>query len=70
MTGADVKQLQIFLNSQGFTVAKTGAGSPGQESTYFGPLTQKAVAKFQKANEITPVVGYFGPITRAFINSR
>jgi tripartite motif-containing protein 71 len=68
-TGSDVKQLQMFLNSKGFTVAKTGAGSPGQESTYFGPLTQKALAKFQKANGITPAVGYFGPITRSFINT-
>jgi peptidoglycan hydrolase-like protein with peptidoglycan-binding domain len=70
MTGADVKQLQIFLNSQGFNVSETGVGSPGQETTYFGPLTQKAVAKFQKAIGIAPAVGYFGPITRAFINSR
>jgi peptidoglycan hydrolase-like protein with peptidoglycan-binding domain len=70
MTGSDVKQLQIFLNSQGFTVAKKGAGSLGYETTYFGLLTQKALAKFQKANGITPAVGYFGPITRSFINIR
>jgi hypothetical protein len=69
MTNNDVKRLQIFLNAQGFTVAKKGAGSPGHETTYFGSLTQKALAKFQKANGITPAVGYFGPITRSFINT-
>ena len=67
--GNDVKNLQKYLNSRGFVVAKTGAGSPGYETTLFGPLTQKALAKFQKANGIYPSIGYFGPVTRAFILS-
>ena len=67
MTGVDVKQLQIFLNFQGFTIAKSGAGSLGHETTLFGSLTKAALAKFQKANGIAPSVGYFGPMTRAFI---
>lgn len=66
-TGSDVKALQVFLNSKGFTVSTTGAGSKGQESTYFGPATQRAVIKFQIANNITPAVGYFGPVTRSYI---
>jgi len=37
-------------------------------TTYFGPLTQKALIKFQKANYISPAVGYFGPITQKLIN--
>ncbi len=39
----------------------------GNETTYFGILTQRALAKFQKVNNITPSVGYFGPKTRKFI---
>jgi hypothetical protein len=65
LNGADVKELQRFLNSQGFTVSTTGAGSLGKETTRFGPATRAAVIKFQKANNIKPAVGYFGPVTRA-----
>jgi len=65
--GEDVRQLQILLNSLGFLVASSGPGSPGNETAYFGSLTQQALARFQAANGISPAVGYFGPITRAFI---
>ena len=65
--GDDVKALQQFLNSKGFKVADSGAGSLGNESTYFGKLTQAALAKFQKSVGITPAAGYFGPKTRAKI---
>lgn len=65
--GDDVKALQVFLNSRGFKVALTGNGSVGKESTYFGPATKTALAKFQAANGITPASGYFGPKTRAII---
>ncbi len=68
-TGADVKALQQFLNAKGFQVAATGAGSPGNETSYFGGLTKAALAKFQAANGISPAVGYFGPITRAKVNA-
>jgi len=61
-TGAQVKSLQQFLIAQGDLVLAT-------PTTYFGALTQKALAKFQAANGITPSVGYFGPKTRAFVNS-
>jgi DNA-binding beta-propeller fold protein YncE len=65
----EVKELQKFLNTHGYPVSLSGAGSSGLETTKFGLLTQKALIKFQKANNITPAVGYFGPITRAKVNS-
>lgn len=68
-TGEDVKALQQYLNANGYVVAASGAGSVGNESTYFGSLTQAALAKFQAANGISPAAGYFGPITRSKIAS-
>lgn len=68
--GDDVMKLQVFLNANGAMVAAAGAGSPGMETMAFGPLTQKAVAAFQAANAISPAVGYFGPLTRATVNSK
>ena len=65
----DVKYLQTFLNSHSFLVSKTGAGSLGKETSYFGSATRNTLAKFQKANNIKPAVGYLGPITRGFINN-
>ncbi len=67
--GDDVKALQQFLNSKGFTVAASGAGSAGNETTYFGSLTQAALAKYQASVGISPTAGYFGPKTRAYVAS-
>lgn len=47
-TGEDVRQLQIFLNNNGFTVSNKGLGSKGQETSYFGLLTRSAVIRFQE----------------------
>ncbi len=68
MTGEDVKELQQYLNNNGFPLAQTGVGSLGNETNYFGSLTQQALINFQRANNINPAVGYFGPITRGFVN--
>ncbi|MCH7597598.1 hypothetical protein IID27_00950, partial [Patescibacteria group bacterium] len=77
-TGADVLNLQKFLNSDSATqVAASGVGSSGNETDFFGSLTRGGVTKFQDkyATEVlTPVglsagTGYFGPSTRAHINS-
>lgn len=68
--GVDVTNLQKVLNmSADTTVASTGAGSPGNESAYFGGLTKAAVMKFQSKYGISPVAGYVGAITRAKLNS-
>ncbi|MDE2188295.1 MAG: peptidoglycan-binding protein, partial [Patescibacteria group bacterium] len=67
--GSDVKDLQVFLNNHGFIISYYGNGSPGHESTYFGPATQASLSRFQAAHGIFPSVGYFGPKTIQFVNS-
>ncbi|MFZ2522151.1 MAG: peptidoglycan-binding protein [Minisyncoccia bacterium] len=68
--GTDVMNLQKVLNMSADTkVAVTGAGSPGAETSYFGPATRAAVVKFQQKYGITPAAGYVGPVTRAKLNS-
>jgi peptidoglycan hydrolase-like protein with peptidoglycan-binding domain len=69
-TGEDVRALQQWLNVHGYAIAASGAGSPGKETTTFGPATQTALARFQKAHNISPTTGYFGSITRAAINNQ
>jgi N-acetylmuramoyl-L-alanine amidase len=50
--GADVILIQQHLNKLGFIVASTGPGSPDKETDYFGPMTESAVMRFQKANKL------------------
>ncbi len=70
MGGDDVQKLQKFLNQSGFIIATTGVGSPGYETKTFGSLTRAAVAKYQIANNISPTLGFFGPITRSSVNAK
>lgn len=69
MSGPDVAALQRYLNAHGYQVGLSGAGSPGRETNYFGSLTRAAVSRLQQANGIRPTAGYFGPITRKFVNA-
>lgn len=67
-TGNDVKCLQQILNATGFTVATTGAGSPGSETTYFGNLTLTAVKAYQVSKGYT-AANQVGPLTRQALNA-
>ena len=67
-TGSDVKCLQAAMNALGYTVASSGAGSPGNETTTFGPRTLGAVQKFQVA-KFGYSAGQVGPLTRAELNA-
>jgi YVTN family beta-propeller protein len=63
-----ILELQKFLNTHGLPVTKTGAGSLGYETTFFGPATKKALTLFQVTHGIKPAIGIFGPLTRKAIN--
>lgn len=75
--GEDVRMLQKFLNGDPATrISESGIGSPGNETTYFGLLTAKAVERFQAKYGIasggtpdTTGYGAVGPATRAKMQS-
>lgn len=77
-THADVKELQKFLNKHGFPVSGSGVGSLGNETTYFGSLTYKAVVAFQEKyaeSVLVPInsskgTGFVGQYTRAELNKQ
>ncbi len=66
--GSDVKCFQVLLNSHGFQLSASGAGSPGNETSFFGPKTLVAVKKWQVAQGWTPA-NQVGPLSRAKFNS-
>ncbi len=73
-TNPQVKVLQQILNSDPATrIAESGTGSPGNETDYFGPSTQRAVQKFQVKYSIAKPgdsgYGNIGPLTRTILNS-
>lgn len=73
-THADVKRLQVALNSDADTqVSASGVGSPGNETNYFGAKTKISVQKFQVKYGIAKAgdagYGNVGPATRAKLNA-
>lgn len=71
-----VRILQQCLNNKGIAVASSGVGSLGNETTFFGSLTQVAVQRFQTNQNIvsagtpgTTGYGSLGPRTRAALNA-
>ena len=61
---------QKYLNEQGFTpTSQTGAGSPGQESSYFGPATEETQEPERQTGlqYVAPSTGSFvAPISNSF----
>ena len=78
LKGEDVKCLQKFLNSTGFTVSLAGPGSPNNETLYFGLLTRQAVIAWQNANAsvilaplgLTSGTGYWGLSSISYYKTR
>lgn len=60
--GGDVWNLQLGLQELGY-----GSFTP---TGFFGEKTKAAIINFQKDNNITPSVGYFGPITRPIFETK
>ena len=67
-TGQDVKCFQVLLNNNGYQVAASGAGSPGNETMYFGMRTLAALRTWQVAQGWTPA-NQVGPLSRAKFNA-
>lgn len=62
--GPGVMLVQELLNADPVTeIAATGPGSPGHETTYYGPLTREAVIRFQEKYADTVLLphGIFWP---------
>lgn len=77
--GEDVRELQILLNRDPASlVALAGPGSPGNETDYFGTLTQDAVMRLQGIHAdvilmplgITAPTGFVGAQTRLFLRQK
>jgi hypothetical protein len=65
--GEQVRQLQVYLNTHGFPVSSSGLGSLGNETSFFGPATTKALLLFQASLGLTPTP-WVGPATRVHLN--
>jgi hypothetical protein len=68
ITGNDVKELQLFL------ILRNAGPAARQLANHvttknFATLTLNALIELQKKTGIKPAIGYFGPITRAYVNA-
>lgn len=70
MIDEEVRVLQKYLNANGFNISETGPGSVGNETSMFGPKTMSAVIRFQRSRNITPAIGFVGPVTRAAMQTQ
>lgn len=78
-SGDEVRRIQQFLNSHSpeTRIAQTGAGSPGNETDYYGQRTFAAVLVFQQkyaSDVLAPLnlpaaTGYWGASTRSKANA-
>lgn len=66
--GTSVATLQQFLIAQNKGPAAQALANAGATS-YFGALTRTALAEFQASVGISPALGNFGALTRAYINA-
>jgi hypothetical protein len=62
-TGPGVVVLQGLLAEDGYLNIPMGV-----PMGYYGALTQAALARYQNAQNVTPAVGYFGPLTKVAIH--
>jgi hypothetical protein len=67
-TGTAVATLQQFLISQNKGPAAQALAGVGA-TAYFGSLTRAALAEFQASVGVSPALGNFGAITRAYIGA-
>lgn len=68
MTGTDVNELQLFLIRENTGPAARKLAVHGTTKN-FAALTLNALIEFQKKAGIKPAIGYFGPITRAYVKT-
>ncbi len=68
LIGGDVRALQDFLIKQHSGKAAEALAENGATG-FFGLLTKSALVEFQLKNNLKPAVGFFGPITRSFIQN-
>jgi len=72
MVSPDVKELQKYLNNNGFPLAQNGVGSKGKETTFFGSLTKEALIKYQnsKLHTIADSARLIAENGNLFVNTR
>jgi sugar lactone lactonase YvrE len=68
MVGSEVKQLQLFLISKN-TGPAAGKLAVHGATMNFATLTRAALVEFQTRVHIVPASGFFGRLTRAYVNS-
>lgn len=63
-TGQGVVVLQGLMSELGYLSVPSGI-----PFGYYGSMTRDAVAKYQASTNVTPAVGYYGPVTKVSMYS-